>query len=159
VRIAWKALGLLLLLTAVLYAFDYVSAKYAIPSHRQVYADVTIDQYWAIREKGNKIEYSPADAAVERCVYAIFPHFGYKPCWYVMRHTRRAIEVGRTQSRGKAASARFALATGENGRVVDVLGRGAAGKVVYRSGESLQHRPDGDCAAQPFCDLVPDVAG
>jgi hypothetical protein len=93
-RIFRTILGFLGAAVAILYLFDYVSAKYAIPGNRQVYADVTIDQYWAVKEKGNKIEYSPADSVVERCVYAVFPHFGYKPCWYVMRHTRRAIEVG-----------------------------------------------------------------
>ena len=93
-RIFWSILGFIATAAAILYVFDYVSAKFAIPGNRQVYADVTISQYWAVKEKGNKIEYSPADPAVERCVYAVFPHFGYKPCWYVMRHTRRAIEVG-----------------------------------------------------------------
>ena len=93
-RLLWTILGFIGAAAAILYVFDYVSAKYAIPGNRQVYADVTIDQYWAVKEKGNKIEYSPADPVVERCVYAVFPHFGYKPCWYLMRHTRRAIEVG-----------------------------------------------------------------
>lgn len=93
-RTFWTILGLCAAAVAILYIFDFVSAKYAIPGNRQVYADVTISQYWAIKEKGNKIEYSPADPVVERCVYAVFPHFGYNPCWYLMRHTRRAIEVG-----------------------------------------------------------------
>ena len=93
-RIFWTILGLCATAVAILYFFDFVSAKYAIPGNRQVYADVTISRYWAIKEKGNKIEYSPADPVVERCVYAVFPHFGYTPCWYLMRHTRRAIEVG-----------------------------------------------------------------
>jgi hypothetical protein len=93
-RIIWTILGFMAAAMAILYVFDYVSAKFAIPGNRQVYADVTISQYWAVKEKGNKIEYSPADPVVERCVYSVFPHFGYKPCWYLMRHTRRAIEVG-----------------------------------------------------------------
>ena len=93
-RIFRTILGLCATAVAILYFFDFVSAKYAIPGNRQVYADVTISRYWAIKEKGNKIEYSPADPVVERCVYAVFPHFGYTPCWYLMRHTRRAIEVG-----------------------------------------------------------------
>ena len=93
-RIFWSTLGFIAAAAAVLYVFDYISARYAIPGNRQVYADVTVTQYWAVKEKGNKIEYSPADPVVERCVYAVFPHFGYKPCWYLMRHTRRAIEVG-----------------------------------------------------------------
>jgi hypothetical protein len=93
-RTFWTILGFIGAAGSILYAFDYVSVKYAIPGNRQVYADVTISQYWAVKQKGNKIEYSPADSVVERCVYAVFPHFGYKPCWYLMRHTRRAIDVG-----------------------------------------------------------------
>jgi hypothetical protein len=23
----------------------------------------------------------------ESCIHAMFPHFGYTPCWYAVRHT------------------------------------------------------------------------
>lgn len=94
-KVLWNIAAFIAAAGAILYGFDYLSAKYAIPGRRQVYADVTVSQYYAVKEKGNKIEYMPADSVVERCVYSVFPHFGYRPCWYVMRHTRRAIEVGR----------------------------------------------------------------
>lgn len=150
-RIAGKALLATVAIAAILYVFDYVAAKIPIPGSRQVYADVTIDQYYAVKEKGNSIEYMPANPFVERCVYSIFPHFGSNPCWYVMRHTRRAIEIGRTSTP--------ALARGEDGGEVNVVRRGAAREIVGWLGETLQHRPDGDGAAQALSNLVADVAG
>lgn len=140
-RIVWNILAFVAAASAILYVFDYVSAKYAIPGNREVYADVTISQYWAVKEKGNKIEYSPADPVVERCVYAVFPHFGYAPCWYLMRHTRRAIEVGSLRGVFRSGSG-FAPAGGDGG-VVDVLRRGAAGKIVGRFREASQDGPTG----------------
>jgi hypothetical protein len=157
-RIVWNILALVAAAVAILYVFDYVSAKYAIPGNRQVYADVTIDQYWAVKEKGNKIEYSPADPVVERCVYSVFPHFGYAPCWYLTRHTRRAIEVGAMPGVFRAGSA-LRLAGGENGGVVDVIGGGPAGKIVHGFPKTLQDRPDGNGAAQPLRDFLTDIPG
>jgi hypothetical protein len=54
---------------------------------------VTIKQYYAIPQKGNKVQYAPADSAIEECVDALFPHSGDRPCWYVNQHTRRQIDM------------------------------------------------------------------
>jgi hypothetical protein len=118
VKIARNILVFLVAAAAILYIFDYVAAK--LPG-RQVYADVTIDQYYAVKEKGNKVEYMPGGSVVERCIYSVFPHFGYDPCWWVMRHTRREIDIGRKEPDASGRHAR-ALARGQDGGVVDVLG-------------------------------------
>jgi hypothetical protein len=54
---------------------------------------VTIKQYLAIPQKGNKLQYVPADPDVEECVEALFPHGGDRPCWYVNGHTHRQIDM------------------------------------------------------------------
>ena len=56
-------------------------------------ATVTIKQYYAIPQKGNKLQYMPADPDSEECIESLFPHRGDRPCWYVTRHTRRQIDM------------------------------------------------------------------
>lgn len=89
-RTFFKILFPLAVLTAVLYGFDNL---YVLMRH-EPYADVHIDRMLAITEKFNKIEYERTDPITERCVYSIFPHQGYNPCWYVTRHTFRIVKVG-----------------------------------------------------------------
>ena len=89
-RIAAKILFACALLTAVMYGGDdlYVHLRH------NPYADVRINRILAIAEKFNKIDYERTDPVTERCVYSLFPHFGYNPCWYLTRHTVRVINVG-----------------------------------------------------------------
>ncbi len=56
-------------------------------------ANVTIRQYLAIPQKGNKLQYVPGDTVTEECVEALFPHGGDSPCWYANRHKRRQIDM------------------------------------------------------------------
>ncbi len=84
-----RILVLLVAVPAVFYLIDYAVVRLrGIPT-----ADVTIKQYYAIPQKGNKVQYAPADSAVEECVQSLFPHSGDRPCWYVNRHTRRQIDM------------------------------------------------------------------
>jgi hypothetical protein len=89
-RILFKAVAAAALLTLVAYGCDDVYARL----RHQPYADIHIDRFLAVAEKFNKIDYERTDPVTERCVYALFPHFGYSPCWYVTRHTVRMISVG-----------------------------------------------------------------
>lgn len=77
-------------LVAVSYACDYGYAK----ARNAPFADVQIERYLAIAEHFNKIGYEPTTPVTERCVYSLFPHFGYAPCWYLTRHTVRYIKIG-----------------------------------------------------------------
>ena len=74
----------------VVYAFDVLYAHL----RKAPFANVRIDQYYAVTEKFNMIAYERGTSVTERCVYSIFPHFGNSPCWYLMRHTLRYIKVG-----------------------------------------------------------------
>jgi hypothetical protein len=85
-----KWLGGIAALAAMLYVSDDLYARF----RRDPFASVHVDRVLAVREKFNKIIYERTDPITERCVYALFPHFGSNPCWYVKRHTMRFIPVG-----------------------------------------------------------------
>jgi hypothetical protein len=55
---------------------------------------VRVDQVYAVTNRWNVVEYSIGDPKHERCVNALFPHFGSAPCWYVNSHTLRYIRAG-----------------------------------------------------------------
>jgi hypothetical protein len=89
-RILLKIVAAFALLIAVAYGFDdlYVRLRH------EPYADVRIDRILAVSQKFNKIDYERTDPITEKCVYSLFPHAGYSPCWYLMRHTSQIIEIG-----------------------------------------------------------------
>jgi hypothetical protein len=78
------------LLTLLGYGCDDLYARF----RHEPFADVHVDRVYAVSEKFNQIDYVRSTPVTERCVYAMFPHFGHNPCWYVMRHTLRIIKVG-----------------------------------------------------------------
>jgi len=44
-----------------------------------------ITVYFATRLKNGKLEIFTDRPQTEVCARAVFPHFGYRPCWYVRR--------------------------------------------------------------------------
>jgi hypothetical protein len=48
---------------------------------------VKVDQIYSEVNHYNELEYSAGSELMETCVDALLPHFGYKPCWYLKRHT------------------------------------------------------------------------
>lgn len=85
------AAGLLMLL-AVVYSGDYLSVQYRIPHHREPLGSVVVNPYLAIAQKNNRVEFVPEDPQTVTCVNALFPRFGYQPCWWVRRHTDQRID-------------------------------------------------------------------
>jgi len=92
-RILLYAVALLGLLTGLVYLGDYVSIRYRIPHNRAQFGSVTVNQLYVIHEKPNKVEYQLAPSVGETCVYSLFPHMGYPPCWYLSRHSEQRIEI------------------------------------------------------------------
>ena len=92
-RILKRVFAAILLLVALLYAGDYVSVRFGIPRGRNSFGTVTIQRYYAVKQKDGKIEYMFADPQNEVCVNSIFPHMGRRPCWYVNRHKVKRIDV------------------------------------------------------------------
>ena len=75
----------LLAAAALAYGVDWLSIR--LPKNRQIYADIPVDTVYTDTNKWNETEYSIGGRSIERCVYALFPHDGFRPCWYVARHT------------------------------------------------------------------------
>ena len=86
-----------LLALAALYAGDYLSTRYQIPGNRPMFDTVRVQTLYAVRQKGNRIEYSLGDTVVQTCVRSLFPHLGYTPCWYLSGHATKRINVGRAE--------------------------------------------------------------
>jgi hypothetical protein len=71
---------------ALAYGYDWFAFAFRA-GNRQLYDDIRVDQVYTSTNKYKELEYSRGNPVTERCVYALFPHSGYRPCWYVTRHT------------------------------------------------------------------------
>ena len=88
-----RVVGAVALLALVAYAGDYVWVRYRVSNHLDPFATVTIEPYYAIHQKNGKTEYDFAPPESRLCVRSLFPQLGYSPCWYVMRHTEKRIDI------------------------------------------------------------------
>lgn len=75
----------------IVYVGDDLSVRYRIPKGRQPLGTVTIQRYDAIPEKNGKTEFAFENPVIQTCVYSLFPHLGYQPCWYLGRHSEQRI--------------------------------------------------------------------
>ena len=92
-----KRLRLILLIAlaafAVVYAGDYLSLRFRIPSGREQYGSVEVQRFYEITLKNRKTEYMSEDPKPQQCVNSLFPHFGYSACWWLERHRRQVVTV------------------------------------------------------------------
>jgi hypothetical protein len=93
--IAKRAAVALLIFAAVIYVGDYVSVRVRLmhPKPGDPLEDVLLQRYYSVSEKGQKLEYIPADPQTVTCVHSMFPHMGYNPCWYVNRLNNQPIPM------------------------------------------------------------------
>lgn len=82
-----------LLLAAVVYGGDWLVLRYRNWKRGDAFGSVTVTQVYVIHEKNGRTEYQYTTPQDQTCVHALFPHFGYSPCWYVSRHTEKRIEI------------------------------------------------------------------
>jgi hypothetical protein len=88
-----RILYALLILLAVVYGYDYASVRHRMSAQKpgDPFDAVTYPHILAIPEKGNKVEYAldaQSPMETEFCVHSLFPHYGYTPCWYVLRRSK-----------------------------------------------------------------------
>ncbi len=88
----------LLMLLAVAYGYDYASVRRRMSAKKpgDPFDVVTYPHLLAIPQKGNKVDYeldtqSPMES--ESCVHSLFPHYGYTPCWYVLRRSKSPTQM------------------------------------------------------------------
>ena len=92
-KLAWRMLAGVILVVCLVYVGDDLSARFRIPGNRDPFGTVHVDRYYAIPEKNNKVQFLRADPETVTCVHSLFPHFGYSPCWYARRTTRKQIDM------------------------------------------------------------------
>src|SRR5579863_225308 len=93
-----RILYALLMLLALAYGYDYASVRHRMSAKKQgdPFDVVTYPHLLAIPQKGNKVDYElDAQAPLESdpCVHSLFPHFGYTPCWYVLRKAKTPTQM------------------------------------------------------------------
>lgn len=86
-----------IILLCCLYLGDYLQIRYRVWRNHDPYGTVTVQILYAISEKGspgtNKTEYASGDVQDWTCVQALFPHFGYSPCWYLRRRPTKTVSI------------------------------------------------------------------
>ena len=74
------ALGLVLI-----YAVDYVLLRHKMSNADQTVAFGTVTSFYATPTKDGKMEIFTDQPQTETCAHSLFPHSGYRPCWYASR--------------------------------------------------------------------------
>ncbi len=92
-RTFYRILLAIFLLIAVIYLCDYAVLRYRISKNHTPFGTVTVEQYYAIKQKNGKIEFSTGDTEDVPCVNSLFPHSGYSPCWYLSRHNEKQVNI------------------------------------------------------------------
>jgi hypothetical protein len=84
-RIIRIALVALCAAAALVYIADYGIARVRL-SRGSALSTIEVARLIAIPQKSGKTELEYGGADTITCVHAIFPHFGYTPCWYAKRN-------------------------------------------------------------------------
>jgi hypothetical protein len=97
-KIVTRLLVLVIALVAIVYAGDYVVVRLraAYPRLGNAYGSVQMTRLYAIPLKNGNVEYELDARQPEvtlTCVRALFPHLGYKPCWYLRRNSQKPIPM------------------------------------------------------------------
>jgi hypothetical protein len=98
VKFVRGTLFLAMAMLALVYAGDYavVRLRAAYPRLGSAYDSVQMVRLYAIALKNGRTEYE-LDArqpeVTAACVRALFPHLGYRPCWYLRRNSQKPIPM------------------------------------------------------------------
>jgi len=84
--------GFVLLVSVVgTFVSDYVWIEYRLGHMAGPDALGTVTFYYATMLKNGRLEVFYSQPQTEVCVYALFPHAGYRPCWFAVREKVRTI--------------------------------------------------------------------
>jgi hypothetical protein len=93
-----RVLYALLMLLALAFGYDYASVRRRMSAQKpgDPFDVLTYPHLLAIPQKGNKVDYeldaqSPMES--DPCVHSLFPHYGYTPCWYVLRKSKSPTQM------------------------------------------------------------------
>ena len=85
-----RAVAFVVLAVAAVYTGDYLYARLRGSS---ALATVQVQPYYAVPLRDGKTEFMMLDPENRTCVRALFPHFGYGPCWYVKGKREQRINL------------------------------------------------------------------
>jgi hypothetical protein len=77
----------------LLYAGDYAVLRIKVRSSGNAFGSMIVRRYYAVPQKGGKIEFLSADPQQQPCTHSLFPQMGDPPCWYLARHTDQRIDM------------------------------------------------------------------
>ena len=80
-----RAVLIVLSALVVVYAFDYALLHHKMANPDQTVAYGTITSFYGTATKGGKMEIFTDQPLTETCVHSLFPHSGYRACWYVSK--------------------------------------------------------------------------
>jgi hypothetical protein len=83
----------LVALSAVVYAGDFVWFEYRMRNATPQDPLETMTFYYATDVKGGKVEIFYDQPQTQTCVHALFPHQGYTPCWRFNRSGIKRISL------------------------------------------------------------------
>ncbi len=87
-----KVLGFVVVVSLVgVYVTDYAWIEYRLGHATATDALGTVTFYYATMLKNGRLEVFYNQPQSEVCVYALFPHSGYRPCWFAGRSKVRTI--------------------------------------------------------------------
>jgi hypothetical protein len=94
-RICERSLLTGVILLGIVYAADYAAFRYRLVAKTkdQAFGSVTVEHYDAVLHKDGKSELIFDPAVQQTCVHSIFPHAGYSPCWYLIRHSEQRTDI------------------------------------------------------------------
>ena len=90
-RIAGWLLGSLLIAAGIAYLGDSLYIRHEAASADSAAAFGNVRFYYAAKLKNGKYTIFQDSPQNEVCVHSLFPHYGYKPCWFASRNTVRVV--------------------------------------------------------------------
>jgi len=66
----------------IVYAVDYATFQHKLSTNGGAAALGTVISYYGTALKDGKMEIFTDQPLTETCAHALFPHAGYRPCWF-----------------------------------------------------------------------------
>ena len=76
---------------AIAYGVDYALFQVKMSKNGGAAALGSVTSYYGTALKDGKMEIFTDQPQVETCAHSLFPHSGYRPCWYASRNSVRPI--------------------------------------------------------------------
>jgi hypothetical protein len=80
-------------LAVLVYAGDYALFRYHTATNHNPYGSVVVTHYYAVLQKNGKTAFTFDPPGPLTCVNALFPHAGFAPCWYLLRHPEQRTDI------------------------------------------------------------------